>query len=90
MDQYQDKNNTYSLDGLPALLSSRRRHGKSVWMDERKRWLRSVWYGKLDAVFLGWLIGVIIAIFNEIAQRYGATIAKNVTKSVERVLNRGS
>ena len=61
-----------------------------MWIDERKRWLRSVWYGKLDAVFLGWLIGVIIAIINEIVQRYGALIAENVKKGVESVLNRGS
>ena len=57
-------------------------------MDERKRWLRSVWYGKLDAVFLGWLIGVIIAIINEIVQRYGATIKENIVNGVQSVLNR--
>ena len=61
-----------------------------MWLDERKRWLRSVWYGKLDAVFLGWLIGVIIAIINEIVQRYGAAIKENVAKGVQSVLNRGT
>jgi hypothetical protein len=57
-------------------------------VDERKRWLRSVWYGKLDAVFLGWLIGVIIAIINEIVQRYGVTIKENIVNGVQSVLNR--
>lgn len=52
--------------------------------------MRSVWYGKLDAVFLGWLIGVIIAIINEIVQRYGATIKENIAKGVQSVLNRGT
>jgi hypothetical protein len=69
LDDYQDKNNRYSLDGLPGLISSRRRAGYSVRMDGVKKWGRSVWNGKLDAVLLGWLIGVFIAILNEIFSR---------------------
>ena len=44
--------------------------GKSFAVDRAKAWARSVWRGKLDAVLLGWLIGVFIAIINEIVQRY--------------------
>ena len=61
-----------------------------MWVDERKRWLRGVWYGKLDAVFLGWLIGVVIAIINAIVQQYGSTIKENVMKTAETVLGRGA
>jgi hypothetical protein len=64
----------YSMDGLPGLLSSRTRAGKLLQLDEVKRWLRSVWLGKLDAVLLGWLIGVFIAIINEVVNRYGGEI----------------
>lgn len=59
----------YSLDGLPGLISARRRAGKSLRMDAIKQWGRNVWNGKLDAVLLGWLIGVVIAILNETFSR---------------------
>lgn len=49
-------------------------------LDETSRWLRGVWYGKLDAVLLGWLIGVVIAILNEIFNRYGDVIKANLSK----------
>lgn len=70
LDEYQDRWNAYSLDGLPGLKTSRRRIGKSLAIDRAKAWARGVWRGKLDAVLLGWLIGVFIAIINEIVQRY--------------------
>jgi hypothetical protein len=76
------------MDGLPGLLSSRKRHGKSVVVDEIKRWGKNVWYGKLDAVLLGWLIGVFIAILNEIFNRYGEAIQANVHKIIETVLQK--
>lgn len=84
LDKYQDKNNAHSLDGLPGLKSARSRLGQSVMLDEVKRWVRNVWYGKLDAVLLGWLIGVVIAILNEIFNRYGEDIKAGVTKMVHR------
>jgi hypothetical protein len=80
LDEYQENNNAYSLDGLPGLLSSRKRLGKFIVLDEIKRWLRGVWHGKLDAVLLGWLIGVVIAILNEIFNRYGDVIKANLSK----------
>ena len=88
MDDYQDKNNADSLDGLPGLLSSRKRNGRSAMMDETKRWLRNVWYGKLDAVLLGWLIGVFIAILNELFNRYGEAIQANVHKFIDKLSER--
>lgn len=57
-------------------------------MDEIKRWGRSVWYGKLDAVLLGWLIGVFIAILNEVFSRYGDAIQANVHKVIHKLLER--
>jgi hypothetical protein len=51
---------------------------------EAKRWIRSVWYGKLDAVLLGWLIGVFIAILNEIFNRYGEDIKASVSGIVNK------
>lgn len=33
-------------------------------VEEIKRRGMGIWYGKLDAVFLGWLIGVVIALVN--------------------------
>lgn len=48
--------------------------GKSIWMDHVMQWLRSIWLGKLDAVFLGWLIGVFIAIINWVVSTYGGEI----------------
>jgi hypothetical protein len=62
------------MDGLPGLISSRTRAGRLLKLDEIKRWLRGVWLGKLDAVLLGWLIGVFIAIINELVNRYGGEI----------------
>jgi predicted membrane-bound spermidine synthase len=53
-------------------------------LDETKRWIRNVWYGKLDAVLLGWLIGVFIAILNEIFNRYGEDIKANVSRIVNK------
>jgi hypothetical protein len=64
----------YSMDGLPGLISSRTRAGRLLKLDEIERWLRGVWLGKLDAVLLGWLIGVFIAIINELVNRYGGEI----------------
>jgi hypothetical protein len=58
--------------------------GKSAIFDGTKRWIRSVWYGKLDAVLLGWLIGVFIAILNEIFNRYGEDIKANVSRIVNK------
>jgi len=53
-------------------------------LDEMKRWIRNVWYGKLDAVLLGWLIGVFIAILNEIFNRYGEDIKANMSRIVNK------
>jgi hypothetical protein len=78
LDDYQAKNNTYSIDGLPGLLSFRKRLGKSIVFDEIKRWIRSVWYGKMDAVLLGWLIGVFIAIVHSVFKWYGGVIQSNL------------
>jgi len=58
------------MDGLPGLKYTRQRLGHVFVLDEVRRWLSGVWHGKLDAVLLGWLIGVVIAIFNEIYQRF--------------------
>jgi hypothetical protein len=55
-------------------------------MDEVRRWGQRVWKGKLDAVLLGWLIGVVIAILNELFNRYGETIKANVSAGVNRFL----
>ena len=52
-------------------------------LDEKKRWLKAVWYGKMDAVLLGWLIGLVIAILNEIFQRYGSVIKENIASVFE-------
>jgi hypothetical protein len=82
LDAYQDKFNTYSQDGLPGLKSSRERGKRSVFGDEVKRWARGVWQGKLDAVLLGWLIGVFIAIINEVVQRYGGVIKETVVNGI--------
>jgi len=70
LEEYQEKNNRYSIDGLPGLISSRKRAGNSLWLDDVKRWGTRIWNGKLDAVLLGWLIGVVIAIINEVIKRY--------------------
>jgi hypothetical protein len=53
-------------------------------MEGFRRWRRNVWYGKLDAVLLGWLIGVFIAILNEIVTRYGEDIKAGVSKLVHK------
>ena len=90
MDEYQDKNNAYSLDGLPGLKASRKRMRRSIAADKVKAWARGVWRGKLDAVLLGWLIGVFIAIINEIVQRYGATIKSTVAQGIQDVLKRSN
>jgi hypothetical protein len=88
LDSYQDKWNAYSLDGLPALKASRKRLGKSVAADKVKAWVRGVWKGKLDAVLLGWLIGVFIAIINEVVQRYGETIKATIVEGIHQTVNR--
>ena len=84
LEEYQDKHNRYSIDGLPGLIFSRKRAGNSLGLDEVKRWGTRVWKGKLDAVFLGWLIGVIIAIINEVVNRYGETITRNISAAINK------
>ena len=84
LEEYQDKNNRYSIDGLPGLISSRKRAGNSLRFDEVKRWGTRVWNGKLDAVLLGWLIGVVIAIINEVINRYGETIRRNISAAINK------
>jgi hypothetical protein len=74
------------MDGLPGLKSSRDRGRRSVLMDEVKRWGRGVWEGKLDAVLLGWLIGVFIAIINAIVQNYGDVIKETVTRGIQKAM----
>jgi len=62
--------------------------GKSFAADKVKTWARDVWRGKLDAVLLGWLIGVFIAIISEVVQRYGETIKANIVQGIQGALNR--
>jgi hypothetical protein len=90
LDEYQDKNNAYSLDGLPGLASSRKRLGRNPMSDKVRQWFRDVWYGKLDALFAGWLIGVVIAVFHAILGRYGETIRIEISNVGQRALERFS
>jgi len=71
------------MDGLPGLRIARRKLGRSERSDKIRSWVRSVWYGKLDAVLLGWLIGVFIAVINYIVQTYGAAIGDFVVHFVQ-------
>lgn len=86
LDEHQDTNDRYSLDGLPGLITSRQRAGNSLTMDKAKTWGKGIWNGKLDAVFLGWLIGVVIAILNELFNRYGETIKTTVSSGVHKLM----
>ncbi|SPO00126.1 related to pyridoxamine phosphate oxidase family protein [Cephalotrichum gorgonifer] len=59
MPRYQRDNNSYSLDGLPALKAARRDGGESLlWADVRARATR-LWHEKV-AVCVGFLLAVLV------------------------------
>lgn len=67
MGGYQVRNNKRSLDGLPGLKSARRDGGEMMRVEDVKADCVRIWAQK-DALFIGTLIGVLIALLGIRAQ----------------------
>ncbi|PHH66416.1 hypothetical protein CDD81_7471 [Ophiocordyceps australis] len=61
--EYQCENNIFSLDGLPGLVSARRRLGRCIWLDAVKARLARLAAEK-EAVAFGFLLAILLSLLH--------------------------
>ncbi|RDL40978.1 Uncharacterized protein BP5553_00957 [Venustampulla echinocandica] len=67
--EYRLMNNTWSLDGIPGLMSARRDSGQWLWIEDGKAFLRRA-NSQPGTLVVGIIIGVLLSLFVQLVRNY--------------------